>query len=168
VPAIVDVNVASDNDVCALATWVWAEAMAASSEAICEEVALLLWSVESSASSLAKMAWAWANDADSDELSMAARVCPAVTVCPTLTSTAVTRPDAPKLRGAWLAGSIVPDDEAVLVIVPVDTVWTVVVVVINGVALELLVAIHMPKPAATTTVTAAPTAIRFLVSHFRS
>ena len=82
VPAIVDVNVASDNDVCALVTWVWADAMAAWSEAICEDVAPLVWSVESCASSLASVAWAWANEADNDELSMVARVCPAATVCP--------------------------------------------------------------------------------------
>ena len=46
-----------------------------------------------------------------------------------------------------LAGSMVPDDDTVWVIVPVETVWTVVVVVISGEALELLVANQMPTPA---------------------
>jgi hypothetical protein len=51
--------------------------------------------------------------------------------------------------------------------VPVDTVWTVVVVVINGEALELVVASHVPTPAPTTTTMAAPTMVRLRVNHRR-
>ena len=64
VPAMVDVSVASDSEVWALVTWVCAEAMSASSEAICADEAPLVWSVASWAWSLARSAWAWANDAD--------------------------------------------------------------------------------------------------------
>ncbi len=82
-----------------------------------------------------------------------------------MTSTAVTRPDTPKLRLAWLAGSMVPDDETVWLIVPVETVWTVVVEVISGEALELVVASQMPTPAPTATMTAVLTTARFFVNH---
>jgi hypothetical protein len=61
---------------------------------------------------------------------------------------------------------MVPVDETVLVIVPVATVWTVVVVEINGAALELLVASQVPTPAPATTTTTAPMTVRFLVNHF--
>ncbi len=99
---------------------------------------------------------------------MVARACPAVTVCPAATSTAVTRPDWPKLRLACAAGSMVPEEETVWVIVPVETVWTVVVVVMSGEAPELLVADQIPTPApATTTATAGTMAVLF-VNHFFS
>ncbi len=68
----------------------------------------------------------------------------------------MTRPETPKSRLAWLAGSMVPDDATVWVIVPVVTVWTVVVVVIRGAALELLVPSQVPTPAPATTTIAAP------------
>ena len=92
---------------------------------------------------------------------MVARVWPTDTCWPAVTSTAVTRPEAPKLRSAVLAGSTVPDEETVWVMVPVETVWTVVVVVTRGVALELLVASQVPNPAprattATTTMMMGP------------
>jgi hypothetical protein len=47
VPAMVDTSVASESEVWALLTWVWAEAMLASSEAIWAADALLVWSVAS-------------------------------------------------------------------------------------------------------------------------
>ena len=166
VPPIVDTSVASDSEVCALVTWVWAEAMLASSDAICADEALLVWSVASWAWSLARLAWASANDAESDESSMVASAWPSLTTCPTLTSTAVTRPDTPKLRLAWLAGSMVPVEETVLVMVPVETVWTVVVVEMSGAALELLVANQVPTPAATTITTIAPKMVPLLANHF--
>jgi hypothetical protein len=97
---------------------------------------------------------------------MVAKAWPAVTVCPTPTLTAVTRPDTAKSRLAWLAGSMVPVDETVLVIVPVDTVSTLVVVEISGAALELLVASQVPTPAAATMTTTAPTMVPFLLNHF--
>ncbi len=97
---------------------------------------------------------------------MVASAWPAVTVCPALTSTAVTRPDWPKLRLACWAGSMVPDEETVCVMVPVETFWTVVVELINGEALELLVASQMPSPAATATITAAVTIAGLRVNHF--
>jgi hypothetical protein len=66
------------------------------------------------------------------------------------------------LRLAWLAGSIVPVDETVWVIVPVETVCTVVVVVMPVVAaLELLVANQVASPAAITITTMAPMTSRF-------
>jgi len=63
---------------------------------------------------------------------------------------------------AWLAGSIVPVEETVWVMVPVETVWTVVEVVMPVVAaLELLVANHVPRPAAAKITTTAPMTSRF-------
>ena len=86
---------------------------------------------------------------------MVASAWPAVTVWPTLTLTAVTLPDDPKFRLAVLAGSMVPDEDTVLVMVPVETVWTLVVVVMVGAALELFevssVVTPAPIPAPTTT-----------------
>ena len=67
---------------------------------------------------------------------------------------------------AWLAGSMVPVDDTVLVMVPVDTVWTVVVVVISGAALELLVASQVPTPAAATTTSTAPAIVPLRLNHF--
>ena len=64
------------------------------------------------------------------------------------------------------AGSTVPDDETVWVMVPVATVWTVVVVVISGAALELRVPSQVPTPAATTTTARAAMIVPFLVYHF--
>jgi hypothetical protein len=89
-----------------------------------------------------------------------------VTDCPTVTSTAVTRPDWPKLRLAWLEGSMVPDEATVWVMVPVETVCTVVVVVIRVEALELVVANQIPTPAAAATNTAADIVAGLLVNHF--
>ena len=66
------------------------------------------------------------------------------------------------MRLAWLAGSIVPVDETVWVIVPVATVCTVVAVVMPVVAaLELLVANQVASPAATRITTMAPMTSRF-------
>jgi hypothetical protein len=166
VPAMVDVNVAWFRAVCALATWFWATRMPAWSDAIWAAEAPSSWSVVSWAWSLARLAWAWASEAANDVSSMVARAWPAVTVCPALTSTAVTRPDWPKLRLACSAGSMVPDEDTVWVIVPVETVWTEVVVVISGEALELVVASQMPNPAATATITAAVTIAGLRVNHF--
>ncbi len=61
---------------------------------------------------------------------------------------------------------MVPDVATVWVIVPVETVWTVVVVVIRGEALELDVASQIPKPVATATTTAAVMMAGLLVNHF--
>jgi hypothetical protein len=94
-----------------------------------------------------------------------ARDCPAVTVWPAVTFTAVTCPETAKLRSAWLAGSIVPVAATVWVIVPVATVCTVVVVVMPVVAAaELLLANHdpTPAPAPTTTTAVAAMSKRFL------
>ena len=49
--------------------------------------------------------------------------------------------------------------------VPVAMVWTLVVVVTRGEALELLVASHVPTPAAATTTTTAPTMVLLLLNH---
>ena len=73
---------ASESAVCALVTWVWAEAMLAWSEAIWADEAPLVWSVASWAWSLARSAWAWASDADSEVSSMVASAWPAVTFWP--------------------------------------------------------------------------------------
>jgi hypothetical protein len=101
----------------------------------------------------------------SDVSSIVASACPSVTVWPTVTSTAVTRPDTPKSRPAWLAGSTVPEEDTVWLMVPVETVCTVVVEVMSGEALELVVANQMPTPAPTATMTAVPTMARFFVNH---
>jgi hypothetical protein len=98
VPAMVEVRVASANDVWALVTCVSAEATLASSEAIWAADAPSAWSVESWDWSRASVAWAWARVADSEVLSTVARGCPTVTVCPAVTSTALTRPLTAKLR----------------------------------------------------------------------
>ena len=50
-----------------------------------------------------------------------ARTCPAVTAWPACTSTAVTVPETPKSRSAWVAGSSVPEVATVCLIVPVVT-----------------------------------------------
>lgn len=111
---------------------------------------------------MANVAWACASEAASAVGSTVARVWPTVTVWPAVTSTAFTRPDTAKLRLAWLAGSIVPVDETVWVIVPVATVCTVVAVVMPVVAaLELLVANQVASPAATRITTMAPMTSRF-------
>ena len=69
---MVDVRVASLSEVCALVTCVSAEAIWALSDAIWAEDALSLWSVESCAWSLARLAWAWVNDAEREASSMVA------------------------------------------------------------------------------------------------
>jgi hypothetical protein len=61
---------------------------------------------------------------------------------------------------------MVPVDDTVLVMVPVETVWTVVVVVISGAALELVVASQVPTPAAAATTTTAPTIVPLRLNHF--
>ena len=80
--------------------------------------------------------------------------------------TAVTLPDEPKFRSAVLAGSMVPDEDTVLVMVPVETVWTLVVVVMVGAALELVdvssVVTPAPMPAPTTTSATTARVDRFL------
>jgi hypothetical protein len=50
--------------------------------------------------------------------------------------------------------------------VPVETVWTVVVVVMRGDALELEVASQIPSPTATATITTAETMAGLRVNHF--
>jgi hypothetical protein len=64
----------------------------------------------------------------------------------------------------------VPEEETVLVMVPVETVWTLVVVVMAGVALELLdvssAVMPAPMPAATRTRTTRPIPVRLLLNHF--
>ena len=148
-PAMVEVSVASDSAVWALVTWVSADAMLACVGGdLAADEAPSVWSVDSCAWSRARSAWAWARAADREVRSMVASGWPAVTFWPVVTSTAVTRPETPKSRLAWLAGSTVPEDETVWVMVPVETVWTVVVVVIRGVALELAWPSHVPTPGA--------------------
>jgi hypothetical protein len=82
----------------------------------CEDDVLEVVSV-SLASALASVFWAearlaWADTtlASSSVMSREARVSPAVTFCPTDTSTALTVPDTLKLRSAWFTGVIVPTD----------------------------------------------------------
>ena len=79
------------------------------------------WSVANLDWSDATVAWTWAAVAASEVGSMVARVWPAVTVWPVVTLTAVTRPLTANDRLAWLAGSMVPVDDTVWVIVPVVT-----------------------------------------------
>ena len=111
-------------------------------------VAAAAWSVASCAWSLARVAWAWASEAFSVVGSTVASVWPAATDCPATTSTAVTVPETAKFRSAVVAGSIVPVAATVWVMVPVETVWTVVVVTIPAAeALEGRVANQVPTPA---------------------
>ena len=78
-------------------------------------------------------------------------------------------PDEPKFRLAVLAGSMVPDEDTVLVMVPVETVWTLVVVVMVGAALELFdvssVVTPAPIPAPTTTSATMARLVRLLLNH---
>src|SRR6266851_6044982 len=73
--------------------------------------ALLAWSWESWDWAPARLARACAACALSEAESMVARAWPFVTRCPTVTSTAVTWPGAPKLSVAVVAGSMVPVEE---------------------------------------------------------
>ena len=68
-------------------------------------------------------------------VSTVASTCPAVTVWPAFTSTAVTVPETAKLRLAWLAGSRVPELATVCWMVPVVAV-TVTVVTVSPVAVD--------------------------------
>ena len=88
-----------------------------------------------------------------------------MTVWPALTSTAVTRPATAKERLAWLAGSMVPLADTAWVIVPVVTVWTLVVVVIHGEALNCCTPSQVPTPAAAKSTTRAAMIVHFLVYH---
>ena len=65
---------------------------------------------ESVAVAEASVAWADTTVALRSATSRDASVCPAVTVWPTDTSTALTVPDTLKLRFAWLTGVIVPTE----------------------------------------------------------
>ena len=107
----------------------------------------------------------WAADAVNEVGSMVARAWPAVTVCPTVTLTAVTEPLTANERLAWLAGSMVPVDDTVWVMVPVvtDSVWL--VVVMDGPAADDWVPNQIPAPApARTTSTTTAAMLRRLVN----
>ena len=82
---------------------------------------------------------------------MAASVCPAVTVSPTLTSTAVTLPLWANVRLAWLAGSIVPVAETVSLTVSVVAATSWVVVADSAAAAGRCRYTHAPTAAATST-----------------
>lgn len=58
----------------------------------------------------ARLAWAETTSAFRSVTSREARVCPAVTFCPTETSTVLTVPETLKSRSAWSTGVIVPTD----------------------------------------------------------
>ena len=80
------------------------------------------------ASALARVALAEASDAWAETTvafnvarSSEARVWPAVTVWPTVTSTVLTVPEALKFRLAWLTGVMVPTESRVDSTVPVPT-----------------------------------------------
>jgi len=113
--------------------------------------------------SAAKVAWAWVTVAVNVVGSRVARVWPTVTVWPALTSTAVTRPATAKERLAWLDGSMVPLADTAWVIVPVVTVWT---LVVAAEAVEGRVAIQMPTPAPTTTTATTVSTNQCLVSRW--
>jgi hypothetical protein len=109
------------------------EAEAAADDDVPPEVEAVLVEVEVealwAASSLASVAWAEASVASADVTSAwswvtsrDARVCPAETCWPTVTSTVLTVPDVLKLREAWLTGVIVATESRVCTAVPVPTV----------------------------------------------
>src|SRR5256885_11099792 len=114
-PSIGEVSLASPRAPSASATWFWAAVTAASSAASCSEVIPDpdASSDDTFALSEASVAFAWATLAASEAEFTVASTCPAATFCPTLTATEVTSPDAAKLRFAWLAGWIVPVEDAV-------------------------------------------------------
>ncbi len=122
VPAMVDVSEASFRLVCAVESEDSAEVTDAWSESI------VLWdglvaasSLERRSSAEVSCACAALTSSESAVVSTVASTCPAVTLCPALTSTAVTVPETAKLRFAWLAGSSVPELVTVCWIVPVVT-----------------------------------------------
>src|SRR4051812_19267088 len=84
---------------------------------------------------------------------MAARVCPAVTVSPILTSTAVTLPVWANLRFAWVAGWIVPVADTVSLTVSVEAATSWVVVASAPAPLDRCRRNHVPAAAATTATT---------------
>ena len=118
-PVIGEVRVASDSDFLALVSDDWAAVTADSSAVSC---AVLvddeLWSADSLASAESSEAWAWSTWAVSEAVSTVARVWPAVTLWPTVTSTAFTRPETGKLRFSVSAAAMVPVAEAVCWMVP--------------------------------------------------
>ena len=121
VPAMVDVSAASLSAVWALESDDSAEVTAAWSESIVVVAALEASSAARRASAEDSWACAALTSSESAVVFTVASTSPAVTVWPALTLTAVTVPDTPKLRLAWLAGSIVPELATVCWIVPVLT-----------------------------------------------
>lgn len=160
VPVMVDVNVASLSDSWAALSDAWAAVTADSSAVTCaEEVDVELWSAESLALSESSVAWASSTWAERAVGSTVARAWPAVTLWPTETSTAVTRPDTEKSRSAVLAAAMVPVADAVCSIVPYATV-TIRVLTVDAAAGR--VASHAPRPPPTTRTTTRP-----IVTHRR-
>ena len=108
-PEIVEVNDASLRLVCAVDNDDSADVTDASSESIELVDAPDASSLESRSSAAVSCAWAAVTSSDSALVSTVANTCPAVTVWPALTLTAVTVPETAKFRLAWLAGSSVPE-----------------------------------------------------------
>src|ERR1700722_9615531 len=153
-PVIGDVRLASARACLASVTWFSAAVTAVSSAVSCAAVTAdpAAWSDDSFAASDASVASACATLADSEAELTFASTFPAVTFCPTVTSTEVTCPDVAKLRFACWAGSIVPVDETVCRSV-VDAAATSSKV---GVAAEDPWLCQIPTPAPTSTTTTPP------------
>ena len=108
-PEMVEVSEASLRFVWALESDDSAEVTEASSVSIVLVEALAASSVERRSSAEVSCAWAALTSSERAVVPTVASTWPAVTVWPAFTSTAVTVPETPKLRFAWLAGSIVPE-----------------------------------------------------------
>ncbi len=132
---MVDVKEASARFVCAVEREDSADVTEASSESSDDAAAPDASSLARRSSAAVTWAWAALTSSAKAVVDTVASACPAVTVWPALTFTAVTVPDTAKLRSAWLAGSIVPELATVCWIVPVVT-GTVTVVTESPVAVD--------------------------------
>ncbi len=132
---------------------------------VTEAWSLSSWLVDASDdSSLESLSWADVScscaafkSSESAVVATVAKTCPALTVWPAFTSTAVTAPETAKLRFAWLAGSIVPELVTVDWIVPVVTGTVMVVMESPPAGDEPEVSQRLSPMAAPIRTTAAPT-----------